>query len=594
MSNRSLNGTDFTAMVLAGAEQLQQHAEHVNSLNVFPVPDGDTGTNMNLTMSAGVTELKRGDSSSIGVMSGILSKGLLMGARGNSGVILSQLFRGFSRYAAPYEELNTLQFASALQSGVDAAYKAVVKPVEGTILTVAKEAAKHAVFFSRRTNDITELMEEVLAKAKETLAMTQDMLPVLKQVGVVDSGGQGLVYIYEGFMQHLGSGLATAPIVKVENVRTAYAPHVSERPAATVIAPSPDAPISAQAKLETENIEFLYDMEFFINRQLGEAQGTNFDEEAFRKALSVDGDSIIVISDDDVIKVHVHSKAPGEVLNLALRYGEITQIRILNMREQHRDLLSAGMDGAPEPEWFAEIPAEPAREEEPSEPPAHELAPYGFIAVASGEGIADIFRSLGVDVVLSGGQTMNPSTEDFVNAARSIAAQHIFILPNNSNIILAAEQARELLEMERLVSVILSKTIPQGIAAAFAFQEEEAFEANQDSMRDAVSRVKSGQVTYAVRDTTLDDLHITAGHYIGIQDSKIVATEEQLIATSRLLLTKMLVNGDEIVTILTGSDAKQEDTEQLVAWLEEHYSDAEVEVHEGGQPIYPYLFSVET
>ncbi|WP_149093490.1 DAK2 domain-containing protein [Paenibacillus terrae] len=594
MSNRSLNGTDFTAMVLAGAEQLQQHAEHVNSLNVFPVPDGDTGTNMNLTMSAGVTELKRGDSSSIGVMSGILSKGLLMGARGNSGVILSQLFRGFSRYAAPYEELNTLQFASALQSGVDAAYKAVVKPVEGTILTVAKEAAKHAVFFSRRTNDITELMEEVLAKAKETLAMTQDMLPVLKQVGVVDSGGQGLVYIYEGFMQHLGSGLVTAPIVKGENVRTAYAPHVSERPTAQAIAPSPDAPISAQAKLETENIEFLYDMEFFINRQLGEAQGTDFDEETFRLALSVDGDSIIVISDDDVIKVHVHSKAPGEVLNLALRYGEITQIRILNMREQHRDLLSAGMDGAPEPEWFAEIPAEPAREEEPSEPPAHELASYGFIAVASGEGIADIFRSLGVDVVLSGGQTMNPSTEDFVNAARSIAAQHIFILPNNSNIILAAEQARELLEMERLVSVIPSKTIPQGIAAAFAFQEEEAFEANQDSMRDAASRVKSGQVTYAVRDTTLDDLHITAGHYIGIQDSKIVATEEQLIATARLLLIKMLVNGDEIVTILTGSDAKQEDTEQLVAWLEENYSDAEVEVHEGGQPIYPYLFSVET
>ncbi|MDY8046215.1 DAK2 domain-containing protein [Paenibacillus polymyxa] len=594
MSNRSLNGTDFTAMVLAGAEQLQQHAEHVNSLNVFPVPDGDTGTNMNLTMSAGVTELKRGDSSSIGVMSGILSKGLLMGARGNSGVILSQLFRGFSRYAAPYEELNTLQFASALQSGVDAAYKAVVKPVEGTILTVAKEAAKHAVFFSRRTNDITELMEEVLAKAKETLAMTQDMLPVLKQVGVVDSGGQGLVYIYEGFMQHLGSGLVTSPTAKSDNVRPVFAPHVSERPTATAVVPSPDAPISAQAKLETDNIEFLYDMEFFINRQLGEAQGTDFDEEAFRKALSVDGDSIIVISDDDVIKVHVHSKAPGEVLNLALRYGEITQIRILNMREQHRDLLSAGMDVAPEPEWFAEIPTEPVREEEPSEPPAHELASFGFIAVASGEGIADIFRSLGVDVVLSGGQTMNPSTEDFVNAARSIAAQHIFILPNNSNIILAAEQARELLEMERMVSVIPSKTIPQGIAAAFAFQEEEAFEVNQDNMRDAVTRVKSGQVTYAVRDTTLDDLHITAGHYIGIQDSKIVATEEHLMATSRLLLGKMLVNGDEIVTILTGSDANQEDTDQLVAWLEENYADAEVEVHEGGQPIYPYLFSVET
>lgn len=593
MSNRSLNGTDFTAMVLAGAEQLQQHAEHVNSLNVFPVPDGDTGTNMNLTMSAGVTELKRGYSASIGVMSGILSKGLLMGARGNSGVILSQLFRGFSRYAAPYEELNTLQFASALQCGVDAAYKAVVKPVEGTILTVAKEAAKHAVFFSRRTNDITELMEEVLVKAKQTLAMTQDMLPVLKQVGVVDSGGQGLVYIYEGFLQYLKSGLVTAPAAKGVEARPVFASQATGRPAATTVAPSADAPISAQAKLETDKIEFLYDMEFFINRQLGEAQGTAFDEEVFRKALSVDGDSIIVISDENIIKVHVHSKAPGEVLNLALRYGEITQIRILNMREQHRDLLSAGMDGAPEPEWFAEIPAEPVREEEPSEPPAHELAPFGFIAVAAGEGIADIFKSLGVDVVLSGGQTMNPSTEDFVNAARSIAAQHIFILPNNSNIILAAEQARELLRMERLVSVIPSKTIPQGMAAAFAFQEEVAFEVNQDNMREAVSRVKSGQVTYAVRDTTLDDLHIKAGHYIGIQDSKIVATEEQLFATSCLLLTKMLVNGDEIVTILTGSDAKQEDTDQLVAWLEEHYADAEVEVHEGGQPIYPYLFSVE-
>ncbi|MCC3379780.1 DAK2 domain-containing protein [Paenibacillus farraposensis] len=593
MSNRSLNGTDFTAMVLAGAEQLQQHAEHVNSLNVFPVPDGDTGTNMNLTMSAGVTELKRGYSASIGVMSGILSKGLLMGARGNSGVILSQLFRGFSRYAAPYEELNTLQFASALQCGVDAAYKAVVKPVEGTILTVAKEAAKHAVFFSRRTNDITELMEEVLVKAKQTLAMTQDMLPVLKQVGVVDSGGQGLVYIYEGFLQYLKSGLVTAPAAKGVEARPVFAAQATGRPAATTVAPSADAPISAQAKLETDKIEFLYDMEFFINRQLGEAQGTAFDEEVFRKALSVDGDSIIVISDENIIKVHVHSKAPGEVLNLALRYGEITQIRILNMREQHRDLLSAGMDGAPEPGWFAEIPAEPVREEEPSEPPAHELAPFGFIAVASGEGIADIFKSLGVDIVLSGGQTMNPSTEDFVNAARSIAAQHIYILPNNSNIILAAEQARELLEMERLVSVIPSKTIPQGMAAAFAFQEEVAFEVNQDNMREAVSRVKSGQVTYAVRDTTLDDLHIKAGHYIGIQDSKIVATEEQLFATSCLLLMKMLVNGDEIVTILTGSDAKQEDTDQLVAWLEGHYADAEVEVHEGGQPIYPYLFSVE-
>lgn len=572
---------------------MQQHAEHVNSLNVFPVPDGDTGTNMNLTMSAGVAEIKKGDFASIGVMSGILSKGLLMGARGNSGVILSQLFRGFSRYAAPYEELNTLQFASALQSGVDAAYKAVVKPVEGTILTVAKEAAKHAVYYARRANDMTELMEEVLNKAREALAMTQEMLPVLKQVGVVDSGGQGLVYIYEGFVQYLRSGISypAAHTKLTEQKPAAYIPGGTAVPAAVMVAP--DGPMSAQAKLETENIEFLYDMEFFINRQLGESARPDFREEEFRKALSANGDSIIVIADDDIIKVHVHSKAPDEVLNLALQHGEITQIRILNMREQHRELLSAGRDVAPEPEWFADIPAEPAREEEPSEPPAHELAPFGFIAVSSGKGITDIFSSLGVDVVLSGGQTMNPSTEDFVNAARAISAQHIFILPNNSNIVLAAEQARELLEGERLVTVIPSKTIPQGIAAAFAFEEEETAEVNRENMLDAVSRVKSGQITNAVRDTIIDDIQIKEGHYIGIHNSKIVASEEELLPTCRELLSQMIVSGDEVVMILTGADSSEAETDALVAWLGQEYPDTEVEVHAGGQPIYSYLFSVE-
>ncbi|MEK3787957.1 MULTISPECIES: DAK2 domain-containing protein [Paenibacillus] len=599
MSKRSLNGTDFTAMVLAGAEQLQQHAEHVNSLNVFPVPDGDTGTNMNLTMNAGVTEITKGDSASIGVMSGILSKGLLMGARGNSGVILSQLFRGFSRYAAPYEELNTLQFAAALQSGVDAAYKAVVKPVEGTILTVAKEAAKHAVYYARRANDIPELMAEVLSKAKEALAMTQEMLPVLKQVGVVDSGGQGLVYIYEGFMQYLSSGTTATGQVRHTAASTTSASAVSPVAGSvptSVVAPSYDAPLSAQAKLETEHIEFLYDMEFFINRHLGESNGQPFDEEKFEKALSVNGDSIIVIADEDIVKVHVHSKAPGEVLNLALQYGEITQIRILNMREQHRELLTAGMDVAPAPEWFAEIPAEPARTVEPSELPAHELAPHGFIAVSPGEGITNIFRSMGVDVVLSGGQTMNPSTEDFVNAVRSIAAEYIYILPNNSNIILAAEQARELLEDERQVFVIPSKTIPQGIAAAFAFQEEESFGVNLENMAEAVTRVQSGQVTYAVRDTVLDEMEIKAGHYIGIHNSKIVATEEQLIPTCRELLSKMLGSVDEavLVMMLTGSDSDPAETEELVSWIEQEYPGIDIEVHDGGQPIYSYLFSVES
>jgi DAK2 domain fusion protein YloV len=292
--------------------------------------------------------------------------------------------------------------------------------------------------------------------------------------------------------------------------------------------------------------------------------------------------------------VHVHSKQPGEVLNLALRYGEITQIHILNMREQHRDLLTAGMDGAPMPELFADIPAQVAQVSESAELPAHELAPYGLIAVSSGQGIANIFESLGVDVVLSGGQTMNPSTEDFVKAIHSISAEHIFILPNNSNIILAAQQARDLLEGERHVTVIPSKSIPQGMAAAFAYQEDESVQNNTEVMLEAVGRVKTGQVTTAVRDTVFDDLQIKEGHYIGIADSKIVSTDAELLNTSQALLASMLQGGDEILTILSGQDAQNNITESMISWVSENYPDVEVEIHEGGQPIYFYLFSVES
>ncbi|MFC3748793.1 DAK2 domain-containing protein [Paenibacillus sp. GCM10012306] len=590
MSKRSINGTDFTAMVLTGAEKLQQHAEHVNSLNVFPVPDGDTGTNMNLTMTAGANELKRNNTASLGQCAGVLSKGLLMGARGNSGVILSQLFRGFSRYAAQHDELNTQQFAAALQTGVDTAYKAVVKPVEGTILTVAKEAARHAVYFARRTNDVTELMTEVLSKAKEALANTPELLPVLKQVGVVDSGGQGLVYIYEGFHQHLTSGITG---IAAQEQAAIPAPIAVT---AGLNKPEPNlasVQTSAQSQLSTEDIEFLYDMEFFINRQLGGSARAIFDEDAFRKALSVNGDSIIVISDDETIKVHVHSKAPGEVLNLALLYGEITQIHILNMREQHRDLLTAGMDIAPMPDVFADIPKEEVSAQAPAVPPADDLAPYGFIAVSSGAGIADIFKSLGVDVVLEGGQTMNPSTEDFVNAISSISAKHVYILPNNSNIVLAAQQAKELLEDEREVTVIPSKSIPQGISAAFAFQEDDAVDSNTSNMLEAIAQVKSGQVTHAVRDTLYEELEIKSGQFIGISNSKIVAAADDLLAASQALLTNMLENGDEIITILSGEDAQEEVTEALSEWISSVYPNAEVEMHEGGQPLYYYLFSVE-
>ncbi len=580
MNIRSLNGTQFANMVLSGADSLNRHAEHVNSLNVFPVPDGDTGTNMNLTMTAGVTELKAKMSASIAKSAEVLSKGLLMGARGNSGVILSQLFRGFGRGVAGLDEVNSVQFAHAMQSGVDTAYKAVVKPVEGTILTVAKETAKHAVQIARRTPDLTEFMREVVAKSKEALAKTPDMLPVLKQVGVVDSGGQGLVYIYEGFLSVLESADGT--------FHETAAPTTVHTPSAV---PAPNLHTSAQAKLHTEDIEFLYDMEFFIDRTRGASKP--FDEDNFRKALAKNGDSIILIPDDEIIKVHVHSRKPGEVFDLAMEYGELTQMHILNMREQHREIIHGEHgDVSAMPEIFAEIPVqEMTIEATPIEPPAEELAPYGFIAVAMGDGIRDIFSSLGVDVVLSGGQTMNPSTQDFIDAIESISAQHIFILPNNSNIVMAAKQAAEI--VERDVTVLISKTIPQGIAAAFAFQEDESLEVNRSAMEDAIAHITSGQVTYAVRDTTLDGLEIKAGHYMGIVNGKIVTTTESVTDTLQQLVTKMMENNGEVVTLLTGEEAKDEDTEALVAWLGEHYPNAEVEVHQGRQPIYSYIISVE-
>lgn len=565
-------------MVLSGADHLNRHTEHVNSLNVFPVPDGDTGTNMSLTMTAGIAAVKAKMSPSIAKTVEVLSKGLLMGARGNSGVILSQLFRGFSRGVAGQNEVNSLQFAYAMQSGVDTAYKAVVKPVEGTILTVAKEAARQAVHIARRTPDLTELMRIIVARAKETLAKTPDMLPVLKQVGVVDSGGQGLVYIYEGFLFVLESGdrMFQESFMPIEVYMPATKPvHVS---------------ISAQAKLPTEDITFPYDIEFFID--LTRETGKPFDEDHFREALSRNGNSIILIPDDKSIKVHVHSRKPGEVFELAMEYGELIQIHIVNMREQHRDMIHEGGNDRLAMPIFAETTIqEDSLDMATREPPASRIARYGFIAVAMGDGIRDIFSSLGVDVILFGGQTMNPSTQDFIEAIESISAQHIFILPNNSNIIMAAKQAAEIVEHE--VMVLASKTIPQGLAAAFAFREDESLEANTIAMENAMAHVSSGQVTYAVRDTVLDELEIKAGHYMGIANGKIIATTESIIDTLQQLLTKMMGDNGEVVTLLVGEEANPEDTERIVAWLNEHYPNAEVEVHRGGQPIYFYIISVE-
>ncbi len=588
MSKRFINGSDFTAMALLGADYLQRNAEHVNALNVFPVPDGDTGTNMNLTMSSGVRELRSKPSASVGKATEALSKGLLMGARGNSGVILSQLFRGFSRSLANLEEAGTVQLAAALQYGVDLAYKAVVKPVEGTILTVAKEAAKHAVQYARRTNDVIELMQEVHTKANEALQRTPDLLPVLKQVGVVDSGGQGLVFIYEGFLRSL---LELDGQLEPDDMQSEAAPPEEVAVPVKATPLRKQEPASAQARLATDTIEFLYDMEFFINRKLKGNAAVFFDESAYKRALGKDGDSILVITEDDIIKVHVHSRKPGDVLNLSLPYGELTDIHILNMREQHREILEHEQEDSGIADYSAAelLAGEGLQGVPPGQ--VFEWAPFGIIAVALGEGITDIFLENEVDTVLSGGQTMNPSTEDFVKAIEALSAEHIYILPNNGNIILAAEQAAEL--SERKVTIIPTKTIPQGLAAVLAFKEDETAERNSEWMKNAAEQVVSGQVTKAVRDTTIEGVAIREGDFIGIKEKQIVVSNADLPGACQSLIASMMETGGDLLTILTGEEADTGETASLCEWIGEQYPELELEVQKGGQPLYPYVFALE-
>ncbi|WP_424765954.1 DAK2 domain-containing protein [Paenibacillus sp. sgz302251] len=578
-------------MALLGADFLQRNAEYVNALNVFPVPDGDTGTNMNLTMTSGVRELRSKPSESIGKAAEALSKGLLMGARGNSGVILSQLVRGFSKSLANLEEAGAAQVAAALQHGVDLAYKAVVKPVEGTILTVAKEAAKHAVQYARRTNDVAELMREVHQKAHEALQRTPDLLPVLKQVGVVDSGGQGLVFIYEGFMRSLsesdGSGYQDSYAMPSE----AAPPEEVAVPAAAPVIRKLER-TSAQARLSTDDIEYLYDMEFFINRKHSGKTAVYFDESAFKRALEKDGDSILVITEEDIIKVHVHSRKPGDVLNLSLPYGELTDIHILNMREQHRDLLEHDFTDVSTADFSAaELLAGQAIVQVTPPGQVFERAPYGIIAVALGEGISDIFLENDVDTVLSGGQTMNPSTEDFVKAIEALSAEHIYILPNNGNIILAAEQAAEL--SERNITIIPTRTIPQGLAAVLAFKEDESAERNTLWMKNAAEQVLSGQITKAVRDTTIEGVDIREGDYIGIKEKTIVVSHASLLQACQGLISSMLESGGDLLTVFTGEEADSVETASLCEWVAGQYPELELEVQNGGQPLYPYVLAVE-
>lgn len=571
-------------MVLAGAANLTANVNRINALNVFPVPDGDTGTNMNLTMTSGVEELKRRPNAHLGKAAEALSKGLLMGARGNSGVILSQLFRGFAKSVHDLESMNAQQFAAALQNGVDTAYKAVVKPVEGTILTVSKEAAKHAVASVRRFPDQAELMGEVVQAGNLALSRTPDQLPVLKQVGVVDAGGQGLMCIYEGFLGALTGQTQVVEVVVPEAL--------SGAPKAPVHVPA-EGRHSAQSMLATEDIEFGYCTEFMVNLVPGKVAGFVFEEGAFRQELSKLGDSLLVVSDDDLVKVHIHAEYPGTVMNYAMNYGDLTKIKIENMRDQHTHILMADEYAfmAPESDLAALKPI-PVHVASAASASGEEKARYGFVAVSMGDGVKEIFTSLGVDQVISGGQTMNPSTEDIVNAVSGIDAETVYVLPNNSNIVMAAKQAADLVE-DKVLIVIPSKSVPQGMAAMLAFDEQNDAEGNTGAMMEAISNVKSGQITFAVRDTAIDGIEIKEGDYIGIHDSKIVTANRDLQEACRNLLDSMLEAGGEVVTILTGEEAKQEDTDSIEAFLKEAHPDAEVEIHYGGQPLYAYLIAVE-
>ncbi|KEP27889.1 DAK2 domain-containing protein [Bacillus zhangzhouensis] len=557
MSIRNLDGRSFAKMILAGAHHLSQNAQIVDALNVFPVPDGDTGTNMNLSMTSGAKAVEETTTDHIGKVGVALSKGLLMGARGNSGVILSQLFRGFSKNIEQKETIDAKEFALALQAGVDTAYKAVMKPIEGTILTVAKDAAKKAVAVSATEDQIDRVLELTIEEASASLDRTPDLLPVLKEVGVVDSGGKGLLYVYEGFLaslrgEELPSKMASLPTLK----ELVSAEHHK----------------SAQSHMNTEDIEFGYCTEFMVKF---EEDKQSFEENAFREDLSEFGDSLLVVSDDTLAKVHIHAEQPGDVLSYAQRYGSLINMKIENMREQHSSIVNEEKDHSP---------AAP-------KVPAAEKQRFGVVSVAMGEGIADLFKSIGASVVIEGGQTMNPSTEDIVKAIDSTHAETVFILPNNSNIVMAAKQAATVSSRE--VVVIPTKTVPQGMSALLSLNETASNKDNEAAMLEAIDHVKSGQITFAVRDTQIDGIDIAKGDYMGLFNGKITLTAKNQLDAAKELLTKMVTEDDEIVTIIKGEDASSGEMEALEAFIEETFEDVEVEVHDGKQPLYSYILAVE-
>lgn len=546
---KSLDGIKFAEMVQLGAHHLSQNADYVDSLNVFPVPDGDTGTNMNLSMTSGAKEVANNVTENIGAVSQALSKGLLMGARGNSGVILSQLFRGFGKAVEKEETLTTKTFANALNYGVQTAYKAVMKPAEGTILTVARLAGEKAVEVAETEDDIIVLMEEVLAAAKVALDKTPDLLPVLKEVGVVDSGGQGLVFVYEGFIASLkGEELPAKIESSLDDLVNAEHHRV-------------------QDFMDTSAIVYGYCTEFMVRF---EEDKRPFNEEQFREEMSKFGDSLLVIADDEVVKIHVHSETPGDVISYGHQYGSLVKIKVDNMRLQHTAIVG---------------------DEKPTATKEVKKAPYAIVTVALGEGVKELLESVGASYVIEGGQTMNPSTEDIVNAIKEVGAEKVLILPNNKNIVMAAEQAVELLDIP--AAVVATKTIPQGMSAILAFNPEASVEENAEAMTRAFAGVSTAQITTAVRDTSIDGVEIHTDDFMAMVEGKIVASVKTLEEAAEEAVKKVIDEDSEIVTILYGQNTTQQQLAQLTGFIEANYEDVEVEVHNGKQPVYPYIISVE-
>ena len=544
MANQ-ITGNDFKKMLIAGARNLANHSEIVDKLNVFPVPDGDTGKNMTMTFTAGANKVGASAEVSIGALTKQLSRELLMGARGNSGVILSQLFRGFATGLEGCDTATVADLARALDSGVRTAYKAVMKPVEGTILTVARESTDAVLVEYERFDDVVAFYEFVIAEMKKSLEGTPELLPVLKEAGVVDSGGQGLVYVYEGFLKALQG-------VEIE------------------LEAQTDVDVMAHHDLNMDHDEFGYCTEFIVRL---DAEKAPFNETMFRQKLGDLGDSIVVVQDEDIVKVHVHTLTPGDALNMAQRHGEFVTLKIENMTEQHSEMM-----------------AEVATKEAPEK--ADEPKEIGVITVVSGTGVQQMFEEFGAHYVIEGGQTMNPSTEDFIHAVKELNAKNVVILPNNSNIIMAANQAKEVMDDVNIV-VVPTKTIPQGYVALSMFNAHVPLAQMEADMLSAIEGVKSGALTYAVRDTNMNGVDIKKDDFIGIFDKDIVVSMPDREEAAQNLLLKMLDEDSELVTVLYGEGVTEAEATALADFVEEKHPDAEVTVVEGNQPVYAYVISVE-